>query len=407
MATASFSEKVGDDFIQCTICCYNFKKPKILPCLHTFCAHCLREWAQKNDGVTFPCPICREPVSLPQNGVEGFKDNFFLASLVKAVTEQKKVRHRQDGLLCTTCDEGKPATSRCSECAEFLCESCESAHRLQRATKGHTLFTFEELKTGKYDGVFKTRKSPPCSKHSGEILKLYCMTCGTPICNECALFEHRDSQHDLKRIEEVATEKRKTILDLTPHCQAQVQFFQRTQEVQSRLKEQLQINTALARQNVHQTVQTMIALVKEEGERLLACIDTEETSRKKQIEADMEKVQISLASAKSTCEFADTLAREGGDYEVASFSKDLTTRLNDLIKPPVDTVDFKLANITVDYSDIERKFKQNIPPLAQYSLTKSTERELRASQKPASCKTDNGPKQKGRGGNVSRMTGGK
>eukprot|EP00058_Branchiostoma_floridae_P026042 XP_002611532.1 hypothetical protein BRAFLDRAFT_63831 [Branchiostoma floridae] len=203
MATASFSEKVSDDFIQCTICCYNFKKPKVLPCLHTFCAHCLQEWVQKNDGNTFPCPTCREQVHLPENGVEGLKDNFFLASLVKAVTEHHKVRHGQDGLLCTTCDEGKPATSRCSECAEFLCESCESAHRLQRATKGHTLFTFEELKTGKYDGVFKTRKAPPCPKHSGEILKLYCRTCETPICNECALFEHRDSQHDLKRIEEL------------------------------------------------------------------------------------------------------------------------------------------------------------------------------------------------------------
>ncbi|XP_078602475.1 uncharacterized protein LOC144876737 [Branchiostoma floridae x Branchiostoma japonicum] len=404
MATASFSEKVGDDFIQCTICCYNFKKPKVLPCLHTFCEHCLQEWVQKNDGNTFPCPTCREQVSLPQNGVEGLKDNFFLASLVKAVTEHNKVRHGQDGLLCTTCDEGKPATSRCSECAEFLCEGCESAHRLQRATKGHTLFTFEELKTGKYDGVFKTRIAPPCSKHSGEILKLYCRTCETPICNECALFEHRDSQHDLKRIEEVATEKRKTILDLTPQCKARTQFFQQIEEVHNRLKEQLMTNTEGARQNVQKTVQTLIALVKEEGERLLTCIDTEETSRKKQIEAEIEGAQISLASAKSTCEFAETLAREGGDYEVVSFSQDLTMRLNDLTKPPAGTVDYGLANITVDYAVMGNKIKQTIPPLAQYSMPKSTENELcsllkRTTQSLASSesRTGLGPKQNGRG----------
>ncbi|XP_066286426.1 E3 ubiquitin-protein ligase TRIM56-like [Branchiostoma lanceolatum] len=406
MATASFTEKVSDEFIQCTICCYNFKNPKVLPCLHTFCAHCLREWVQKNDGDTFPCPICREPVSLPPNGVEGLKDNFFLANLVKAVSEDNKVRHGQDGLLCTTCEEGKPATSRCSECAEFLCESCESAHRLQRATKGHTLFTFEELKTGKYDGVFRTRKAPPCSKHSGEILKLYCRTCETPICNECALFEHRDSQHDYTRIEEVATEKRNTILDLTPQSQARMQFIQ-TEDVQNRLKEQLQIHTEGARQNVHKTVQTLIALVKEEGERLLSCIDSEETMRKKQIEAEIEGAQISLASAKSTCEFAETLAREGGDYEVVSFSQDLTTRLNDLNKQPADTVNFELANITIDYSVMRRKLRQNTPPLTQYILTKSTERELasilkRESQSWTSSKTGLGPKQQTGRGNVAR-----
>ncbi|XP_019624394.1 PREDICTED: uncharacterized protein LOC109470056 isoform X2 [Branchiostoma belcheri] len=378
MATAAFPDEVSGDSLECSICCYTFTKPKVLPCLHTFCEHCLREWVQKTDGDTFPCPICRQPVPLPQDGVEGIKDNVFLASLVKAVTEHHEIRQGKDDLLCTNCEEGKPATSRCSECAEFLCESCESAHRLVRATKGHTLFTFEELKTGKYDKVFRARIAPPCSKHSGEILKLYCRTCDSTICNECALFEHRDSQHNYTRIEEVATEKRETILDLTPQCQARMQLFRQTEEVQKRLKEQLQLNAEGARQNVHKTVQTLITLVKEEGERLLTCVDTEEKSRKKQIDAEIEAVQISLASAKSTCEFAETLAREGGDYEVVSFSQDMTTRLNDLTKPPSNRVDFELANITVDYSVMEHKLTKHSTKTVQFTLPKPTERELRS-----------------------------
>ncbi|KAI8486740.1 hypothetical protein Bbelb_354880 [Branchiostoma belcheri] len=348
MATAAFPDEVSGDSLECSICCYTFTKPKVLPCLHTFCEHCLREWVQKTD-----------------DGVEGIKDNVFLASLVKAVTEHHEIRQGKDDLLCTNCEEGKPATSRCSECAEFLCESCESAHRL-------------ELKTGKYDKVFRARTAPPCSKHSGEILKLYCRTCDSTICNECALFEHRDSQHNYTRIEEVATEKRETILDLTPQCQARMQLFRQTEEVQKRLKEQLQLNAEGARQNVHKTVQTLITLVKEEGERLLTCVDTEEKSRKKQIDAEIEAVQISLASAKSTCEFAETLAREGGDYEVVSFSQDMTTRLNDLTKPPSNRVDFELANITVDYSVMEHKLTKHSTKTVQFTLPKPTERELRS-----------------------------
>ncbi|XP_019647571.1 PREDICTED: protein PML-like [Branchiostoma belcheri] len=377
MATAALPEEVSNDFLECTICCDTYKNPKILiPCLHTFCEHCLREWVQKNDGDTFPCPICRQPVPLPQDGVDGLKNNSHLASLVKAVTEHHKIRQGKDVLVCTSCDEGKPATSRCSECAEFLCANCESVHRRVRATKAHTLFTFEELKTGKYDKVFRARTAPPCSKHSGEILKLYCRTCEAPICSECALFEHRDSQHDLKRIEEVAAEKKETILALTPQCQARMQLFRQTEEVQKRLKEQLQLNAEGARQNVHKTVQTLTALVKEEGERLLTCIDTEEKTRKKQIDAEIEAAQISLASAKSTCEFAETLAREGGDYEVVSFSQDMTTRLNDLTKPPADAVDFELANITVDYSVMRQKVATSCHQTSEYFLSKSTAKEL-------------------------------
>ncbi|XP_078603237.1 E3 ubiquitin-protein ligase TRIM45-like [Branchiostoma floridae x Branchiostoma japonicum] len=299
-----------------------------------------------------------------------------MESLVEALAEQNNIRHSKDGIHCTNCDESKAATSRCSECAEFLCTRCESAHRVVKATKGHTLFTFEELKIGKYDNVFKDRKAPLCSKHPGEILKLYCRTCETPICNECALFEHRDAQHYYTRIEKVATEKRKAILDLTLQCQAQIKFFHREEDVQKHLKQHLLENAEEARKNVRSTVQSLITLVKEEGHRLLAWIDTEVGCRKKQIEAGVEGAQISLASAKSTCEFAETLAREGGDYEVALFSREMTQTLTDLARPRFHTVDFESANVTVDYSVMKKKLVKNSPTNAQYGMSLSTEKEL-------------------------------
>ncbi|XP_035673151.1 E3 ubiquitin-protein ligase TRIM56-like [Branchiostoma floridae] len=357
METATWTEEATDDSLKCTICDDTFKNPKVLPCSHNFCRECLRVWigpeeSDVNGRDTFPCPRCRQPVPIPEHGVDGLKDNIFLANLVKAVAAHTKGRHGKDDILCTSCEEGKPATSRCSECAEFLCESCESAHRHLRDTKGHTLFTFEELKAGKYDDVFRGRKAPPCSKHPGEIVKLYCRTCETPICFECASFEHRDSRHNYTRIEEVASERREAMLDLTPQCQARIAFFHKTEEAQKRLKKQLQLNAEGARQNV----QTQLTLVKEECERLQTCINAEETAKKQQIDAEIEGAQISLARAKSTCEFAETLAREGGDYEVVSCSQDMTTRLNDFTKPwpPAVTVDSELANINVDYSTLNQ-----------------------------------------------------
>eukprot|EP00058_Branchiostoma_floridae_P015528 XP_002601016.1 hypothetical protein BRAFLDRAFT_128153 [Branchiostoma floridae] len=360
--------RISNDFLECSICCDIFKKPKILiPCLHTFCALCLQEWVKRNVKETFPCPLCCHEVTLPQNGVAGLKDNFFMESLVEALAEQNNIRHGKDGINCTNCDEGKAATSRCSECAEFLCARCESAHRVVKATKGHTLFPFEELKIGKYDNIFRDRKAPLCSKHPGEILKLYCRTCETPICNECALFEHRDAQHDYTHIEEVATEKRKAILDLTLQCQAQIKFFHREEDAQKRLKQHLLKHAEEARKNVRSTVQSLITLVKEEGDRLLACIDTEVGCRKKQIEAGIEGAQTSLASTKSTCEFAETLAREGGDYEVASFSQEMMQRLSVLARPRFHTVDFELANVTIDYSVMKKKLPEHPNPGKRYS----------------------------------------
>ena len=37
--------------------------------------------------------------------------------------------------------------------------------------------------------------SPPCQKHDGEILKLFCQDCDQLICRDCTLIDHRDHEY--------------------------------------------------------------------------------------------------------------------------------------------------------------------------------------------------------------------
>ena len=60
---------IKKDFLTCSICMEPFTRPKILlPCLHTFCQHCLASYlssgaASKKRG-GFPCPTCRQHVPI-------------------------------------------------------------------------------------------------------------------------------------------------------------------------------------------------------------------------------------------------------------------------------------------------------------------------------------------------------
>ncbi|GFO19070.1 tripartite motif-containing protein 2 [Plakobranchus ocellatus] len=88
MSTISLRTLIREDHLTCSICCSSFTRPKALPCLHTFCYKCIRDYVvrrgHENIGV-FPCPICRADTAIPLSGIEGFPDNHIMSSLSDTV----------------------------------------------------------------------------------------------------------------------------------------------------------------------------------------------------------------------------------------------------------------------------------------------------------------------------------
>lgn len=84
----TFRSKLKDDHLTCAICLEHFKTPKALPCLHTFCENCIRDYVYGRNFDTagkFPCPNCQKETIIPANGVSGFPDNFHVTSLYEAL----------------------------------------------------------------------------------------------------------------------------------------------------------------------------------------------------------------------------------------------------------------------------------------------------------------------------------
>lgn len=74
---------------------------------------------------------------LPQGSPEPRSVDAFISDLLQAVTGDEPS-------LCTSCEEGASATSRCRDCSELLCDPCVRAHQRVRITKDHRILRFAD-----------------------------------------------------------------------------------------------------------------------------------------------------------------------------------------------------------------------------------------------------------------------
>ncbi|KAL9958094.1 hypothetical protein ACROYT_G035063 [Oculina patagonica] len=69
-------------------------------------------------------------------------------------------------------------------------------------------------------GNSQSNASPPCKKHDGEILKLFCQTCDQLICRDCTVIDHRD--HKYSFIKDIFPAVKKKILDIVQKSKAKI-----------------------------------------------------------------------------------------------------------------------------------------------------------------------------------------
>lgn len=86
----------------CSICLEDFKYPRSLPCLHSFCLQCLQgHYKDKCPGDDALCPLCRKEFQIPRQGLVAFPTNFVLQNLIDARDQEGK----------------KPGSGSCEACS--------------------------------------------------------------------------------------------------------------------------------------------------------------------------------------------------------------------------------------------------------------------------------------------------
>lgn len=98
------------------------------------------------------------------------------------------------------CKSEKENISYCFNCATDLCESCLIEHQYMKQFENHNVLSLN--KENASDINSGTSSSLVCCLHKSEILRYYCKTCRTLICEQCATSDHPKETHDYDYVEQ-------------------------------------------------------------------------------------------------------------------------------------------------------------------------------------------------------------
>ncbi|XP_035681525.1 tripartite motif-containing protein 3-like [Branchiostoma floridae] len=329
MASNTISD-ITDEFLVCQVCLEDFKQPKMLSCLHTFCQPCLEKLLATEPLGKLDCPTCRQDVPLPENGVKGLKSNFLVGKLRDILQQQPKgatstSKAREEGVPCTACEVGNSAQFYCVVCTNYLCQTCNGTHRRLQVTKSHKVVTLQDLQSGQAAAELRARETSKCEDHR-ELNKFHCDTCHRVICLHCVVTAHKD--HQYVEIEKAAEREGAKI-------KAKLATVKNTADLHEMWIQQLQLvknvwssEVQRTEEQIRKQVNSIIDTAKKVGNDRIAQLRAMNVAREKQMEAAMETAEMDLASARSCVQFTDNVLEYGSPAELMSVAGELAGRLD-------------------------------------------------------------------------------
>ncbi|XP_068759301.1 E3 ubiquitin-protein ligase TRIM71-like [Montipora capricornis] len=310
----------------CPVCQDILKDPRYLPCLHSFCLHCLINWHRASGGqVDLSCPKCQGRSRVPASGdLKDLPSSFFLSGFIDALAIKESDKTQ---VTCGNCDKRSSKTSYCFECCKFYCDECLIGHKIMRGYKDHRVLTVKDFQEKDYEVVVK--RPVFCSRkgHEKEELKFFCKICPEKsVCQTCVILDH--AGHKVTLIQEEAEAQKIQIAGV----------IQTTKDnLEAKMKMVTEIDKDYARlvqrsedmlRDVDVFVDNLMWRLQAERQNIKTAVENE---TKKSLENLMTKkaaINQEMKEIESALEKAEKLLTQSTDAEVVQLKKPLQTILD-------------------------------------------------------------------------------
>ena len=309
-----------------------YRHPKALSCLHTYCKECIQTLlCHRSKDQEITCPQCRKPVPVEGNNADNLPTVFFINELIDIYNAMKQASVKAN-IACQNCSEEK-AVAFCYSCDEkglFICTKCKGTHKQMKVFADHNVVSLANLREGSLIHL-PSKKAPiySCSKHNGNLKKLYCSTCNQLICCKCTFKDHpEDGGHKIERVKSVATAFRRELksLPLQDADRTLTQALCRLDLLKKSITKQSE-SSQLRIQNEFSELQYFLEEYKKSLLRQGKETAEEEISS---IERQENKLKMAKGECESVVDFVKLTSDSACDEEIITMKKSIETRIQKL-----------------------------------------------------------------------------
>ena len=327
MDTKTLLDNLHDE-VSCSVCMCTFTDPKQLPCLHSFCLHCLNG-IQRTSGVRgkITCPECRRQFQISGSGNPSeLPTNFRINSLldVLAIKECSSVN-----VKCRNCDKRSAQTSYCFQCcSSFWCEECIVGHNIMRENKDHRTLALKDFQEQDIKAVLERPAFCQKEHHEKKELKFFCKDCKVAICNICAVTLLHEG-HGKMPLQEATDERKTQINSMIRSLKDKVLEKQKEVEQFNQKSIAFQSKVAEVKSQVQSCVDQIIAIIEARKQDVFDAVDNQAKKSLESLSQKKDEVEKQLKIIESAIEQTETLLKRSFSTEILGFSETFDTILQE------------------------------------------------------------------------------
>ena len=303
--------------LTCPICTELYKKPKYLPCYHSYCEDCLVK-LQKGSDIT--CPECRKTSAIPTGGIKQLPNNFFINRIVDEIALKEKVTGEEE-VHCDLCIRVDPAVVLCFDCGTFLCNHCHESHKYGREYQGHSMSQLKELRAEKKDIVVRPKAKPLlCQEHELE-LNFYCDTCEQLVCHYCTTTDHTGHKHNT--VKKMANKHRAELDKIIEPVDKMIAELCKAHDKVTATGEKIQMQVTEVDQQIDVYYDQLQQRLQQQREELKKELQGVAIQKKKAVSLQLEQIEQNQAQLESMKELNNAV-KNGSDQEALFMKKQVT-----------------------------------------------------------------------------------
>ena len=363
MATKSSSEalKKLEEHLTCPICLEQFTNPKILPCFHSFCLHCLEGMAPKlvEGNLCLPCPTCQSPCPNADKGLASLPPSFVINNLSEVYGLMKRVSGDQQA-SCDNCDK-TDANRYCKQCSMFFCPECLHHHDNWKPNAGHQTLSLEEVANTAYQLPHsKPEATDNCTDHN-KPLEIFCETCEESICHNCTVKKHKDHDYDVV----IDTyKKHRGILEkssVQPLNEQNDRLIQDKTSLINRKKEITQ-QGEMTKENIHHIIDQLKRVLDKTERKLTGEVDVAVQHKVIVLDHQIKEVETALDEVRECRDHVEQSLKVGTPQQVLSTKSQMMSRTESIINSVKDKrfQPLEQADIELVKSDKINEIHKNI-----------------------------------------------